>query len=215
MAKAHAFLDITGLPENLRNEIVGIGGEPDFVEFVLAWHGMIGSGRQPFTDERPTVTVIKRIKRRLQKIKGKDLGQEWKAIRYEWRRRPKLILRRTLFKLEPLPENPSHRPRQEAQWKAVCDLRAYFLQANGQPKMELIRGIIRFSGVYWEFNAEWQRRKSWFSEAETADRLERLTTFFTYNHNRVIESLRKGTPLYALFPQSRIYPKLVIFETVW
>ncbi|MCZ6799472.1 MAG: hypothetical protein O7F12_03205 [Nitrospirae bacterium] len=196
MVKASAFLDTIGLPDSLREDIVGIGGDPDFVGFVLAWHGVIGSERVPFTHDRPSQTIIRRTKRRLQKVWGHLYHKEWKNILYEWRKRPKLILQRTLFKLEPQPENPPHRSRSESKWMAVCDLRNYFKGVTGQPKMELIRRALGLGGVYGTFNPEWQRRKSWFDEKEAADRLDRLKAFYSINHERILETLKSGIPLY-------------------
>lgn len=196
MVKARAILDIRPLSVDLCEEIEVMGGDPNFVKFVLAWHGVLGFERMPFPLEPPSHTAKRRIKRRLQKAFGQTQPSEWKDILFEWRRRPTLRLKRTLFKLEPLAEPPPHRARQDAKWRAVCDLRNYFRQQTGQPKMYLIEQIMDFQGMYWQFNAEWQRRKSWFCEQEAKDRLDLLITFFTCHHHRILTALETGIPLY-------------------
>jgi hypothetical protein len=184
------------LSEKRRKEILSFGGDPDFVGFVLAWHGVIGSEPVRFTDDKPSQTIIRHTKRRLQKVWGAVHHQEWKEILNEWRKRPKLILQKSLFRLEPQPEHPPHRPRDESKWIAVCDLRNYFTRATGHPKMRLIQEIMGLGRAHGTFNPEWQRRKAWFDETVAADRLEGLHTFYSFNHDRILETLTTGIPLY-------------------
>lgn len=187
------------LSDSLRKEIVSIGGDPDFVEFVLAWHGVNESELVRFTDETPSQTIIRRTKRRLGKVWGNMQHQEWKDILDVWRRRRKLLLHKTLFRLEPQAEHPPHRPRKESKWITVCDLRNYFKGVTGRQQMQLIRRALGLDGVYWTFatfNLEWQRRKAWFDETEAVDRLAKLEAFYTTNHDRVLETLQTGIPLY-------------------
>jgi len=195
---------MTKLSDSLRKEIAGIGGDPDFVEFVLAWHGLIESELVRFTDETPSQTIIRRTKRRLRKVWGEMHHQEWKDILDVWRRRQKLILHKTLFRLEPKAEHPPHRPRNESKWITVCDLRNYFKGVTGRPQMELIRQALGLDGVYWTFatfNLEWHRRKTWFCETEAVDRLAKLEVFYTTNHDRVLETLQTGISLYERHSQ--------------
>ena len=184
------------LSEKRRKKILSFAGDPDFVEFVLAWHGVIGSEPVRFTDDKPSQTIIRRTKRRLQKVWGAVHHQEWKEILNEWRKRPKLILQKSLFRLEPQPEHPPHRPRNESMWTAVCDLRNYFTGVTGRPKMRLIQEIMGLGSEYSKFNPEWQRRTLWFDEKVAAERLERLGKFYSLNHDRILETLTTGIPLY-------------------
>ena len=80
--------------------------------------------------------------------------------------------------------------------------------------MELIRQALGLDEVYWTFdtfNEEWQRRKAWFDETVAADRLERLQTFYSFNHDRVLETLQTGLPLYKQQSQNlQVKTKLVL-----
>ena len=196
MVKGFWFLDMSKISTHVRHEIVSFGGDPDFVEFVLAWHGLIGAELIRFTDDQPTQTMIRRTKRRLQKVWGARYHQEWKEILGEWRKRPKLILHKTLFRLEPQPPSPSHRPRNESKWMAVCDVRNYFTEITGRPNMRLIQEIMGLGRAYGTFNPEWARRKDWFGEIEAAERLKRLKVFFAANHSRILGTLKTGLPFY-------------------
>jgi len=205
MVKGAGIVDMSKLSDSLRKEIVSIAGDPDFVEFVLAWHGVIESELVRFTDETPSQTIIRRTKRRLLRVWGKMHHTEWKDIRDVWHRRKKLILHKTLFRLEPQAEHPPHRPRDESKWRAVCDLRNYFTGVAGRPRMELIRQALGLDGVYWTFatfNQEWQRRKAWFGQTEAVDRLAKLETFYSTHHARILETLQTAIPLYERHSQN-------------
>lgn len=196
MAKAPLILDMTRLPKKTREEIFSVGGDPDFVEFVLAWHGVIGGEQIPFDVRSPSQTVIRRTKRRLNRYWGKIDAGEWKKILCAWRDRPKARLQKTLFKLEPKTDNPPHRPRDEGKWTAVCDLRNYFKGVTGHFEMSLIQECLGLERDYSTFNPEWERRKSWFDETEANTRLEQLTTFYHSHRDSICESLQTGIPLY-------------------
>ncbi len=203
MAKGLVVLDMPGLSDKQRKEIVSVGGDPDFVEFVLAWHGVIRAERVPFTHDRPSQTIIRHTKRRLLRAWGSVHPKAWKEILFAWRERPKLMLHKTLFTVEPQSVTPPHRPRDTAKWTAVCDLRNYFKRVSGGPKMILIQESLGLGRAYGQFNPEWQRRKSWFGEIEATERLDKLRIYYQVNRDSIRDSLQTGIPLYERYTQKR------------
>ena len=59
---------------SIRKEIENMKADPDFVEFVMAWHGVIGATEVPFTAEKESPAYQRRIKRWTQR----DYGTEWR-----------------------------------------------------------------------------------------------------------------------------------------
>ena len=205
MAKDPRILDTPVLPLDLKETIRSLGGDADFVKFLLCWHEVHGIQTISAPFESTSPTKKRRVKRRLEKAFTFFSPSYWKEILLEWRRRPKRQFRRALFSFGPEPDRPAHRPRKEGKWMAVADLRAYFLQLTGKTQMGLIQEITNVQGEYLSFTAEWGRRTSWFDEQETIDRLDKLRTFFAANHSRILNTLQTGIPLYEQEGQQLIF----------
>jgi hypothetical protein len=182
----------------IRKEIEERGADPDFVRFVLAWHGVIGATDVPFTAEKESPTYQKKIKRLTQKDFGTKWRFYWNLILNDcWKMYRKMVLQRNLFKMEPKGTNPPHKRRNEALWNAVFDLRNYFQPMNEhkRPPMRLLAALLDQDEE--TFHEEWYKRKDWFEDENGAERLQRLKLFFQYNRERILESLRTGVPIYA------------------
>src|SRR5215831_9480533 len=136
--KTSGFLDIA-MDISLRKEIEKTKADPEFVEFVMAWHGVIGATTDvPFAEETQSTAYQKKIKRWTKRDFGTKWKFYWKVILHEcWKLRREMVLERNLFKLEPRGANPSHRPRNEGRWSAIFDLRNYFTKMTGRPQMRL------------------------------------------------------------------------------
>jgi len=182
----------------LRKEIEGIKADPDLVEFVLAWHGVIGGTDVPFTAEKESDAYQRKIKRWTQRDWGIEWWWYWKVISNEcWKARRQIVLKKNLFKMEPRGPNPNHRPRNEAIWNAVFDLRNYFEKKTGRPQMGLLGRLFFPKEQEVTFHGEWHDRKDWFKDENGHERLEQLEHFYTCHHDRIIETLRTGIPFYA------------------
>ena len=186
------------MDDTLRKEIEDMKADPDFVEFVMAWHGVIGATDVPFTAEKESAAYQKKIKRWTQRDWGTDWRFYWKVISNEcWKARRQIVLQKNLFKMEPRGPNPNHRRRNEAIWNAVFDLRNYFEKMSGRPHMGLLGRLFYPNQNEDTFTKEWHKRKDWFKDEKGAERLEKLELFYTHHHDRILETLRTGIPFYA------------------
>jgi hypothetical protein len=192
------LLDIT-MDVTVRKEIEKIKADPDFVEFVMAWHGESGATTQlPFAEETQSQAYQKKAKRWMLRDFGTEWKSYWKVILNEcWKTRRKMVLERNLFRLEPRGTNPNHRPPKEGRWNAIFDLRNYFTKIDSRPHMRLLGQLFYPDQEEDTFITEWNRRKDWFKEEKGDERLQRLEVFYRYNRERIRETLRTGIPLYA------------------
>jgi len=183
---------------NIRKDIENLKADPDFVEFVMAWHGEIGVTETPFTTERESLAYQKKIKRWTKRDCGSAWKFYWGVIRDEcWKARRKLVLRRNLFRLEPCGPNPNHRPQNERRWNAIFDFRQYFIKIDRRPHMRLL-GLLFYPDQDEDtFLKEWTRRKQRFKEENGVERLEQLALFYQHNRARIVETLRTRIPFYA------------------
>ena len=186
------------MDDTLREEIVDIKADPDFVELVMAWHGGIGGTDVDFTAEKESAAYQKKIKRWTQRDWGTKWQFYWKVISNEcWKARRQIVLQKNLFKMEPRGPNPNHRRRNEAIWNAVFDLRNYFEKKSGRPHMGLLGRLFYPNENEDTFTKEWHKRKDWFEKEKGAERLEKLQLFYTHHFTRILETLRTGIPFYA------------------
>jgi hypothetical protein len=204
------FLDIT-MDAIIRKEIETINADPEFVEFVMAWHGEIGATTQvPFAGETQSDAYQRKIKRWTLRDFGTECKFYWKVISNEcWKARRKMVLVRNLFSLEPRGVNPNHRPANEGRWNAIFDLRNYFAKVTGRPQMRLLGQLFYPDQEEDTFIKEWNRRKDWFKDENAAERLEKLEAFYRFNRERVLESLRTGVPMYAKWESKPVVPPRV------
>ena len=181
-----------------RKAIEDMGADPVFVEFVMAWHGVIGATEVPFSTENESPAYQRKIKRWTQRDFGTTWRVDWADILNNcWKARRKMVLQRNLFKLEPRGPNLNHRPRNEDRWRAIFDVRNYFLTINKRPHMELLGALFYPNQVEDTFLKEWRKRKEWFKGENGAARLEKLELFYRHNRVRIQETLRTGLPFYA------------------
>ncbi len=198
MAKGHRKLD-TELDQNLSDEIRAVGGDPDFVRFLLAWNGLIWTEEVPLMPDRFSDAYLKRLKRRIKQRVGDDWKRDWNEIKNEsLKPRRKMVLRRTLFVQEPQSPNPPHRGKNIQFWSTAFDLRNYFRRLTGKPHMKLVRQILRGqSEDYVSFNSEWNKRSSSFDPKEGVARQDTFAKFYEFNRARIMEALETGLPLYT------------------
>ena len=187
----------------LLNEIEDIKADPNFVEFVMGWHGVIGATQVDFTTERESSAYQRKIKRWTQRDFRTKWKFAWKVISNEcWKARRQVVLQRNLFTMEPRGPNPNHRRRNEAIWNAIFDLRNYFITIDKQPHMGLLGRLLCPNQNENTFNGEWHERKEWFKDEKEDERLERLALFYKHNRTRILEALRTRIPFYAKWESS-------------
>jgi hypothetical protein len=188
------------MEDNLREDIEDMEADPDFVAFVMAWHGVTGATEVPFTVEKESAAYQKKIKRWTQRDCGTQWRCYWKVIVEEcWKVRRKMVLQRNLFRMEPRASNHNHRRRDEGRWNAIYDLRNYFISIDKRPHMGLLGALFYPDQLEDTFTKEWDERKSWFEKEKGAERLEKLQLFYTCHHDRIQETLRTGIPFYAIW----------------
>src|SRR5262245_15330200 len=160
------------MDSSLRKDIEKIMADPEFVEFVMAWHGEIGATIDaPFAQETQSAAYQKKIKRWTLRDFGKEWKFYWKVILNEcWNGRRKMVLRRNLFKLEPRGVNPNHRPPNEGRWNTIFDLRNYFTKTTGRPQMRLLGQLFYPEQDEDTFITEWNGRQDWFKDENGAER---------------------------------------------
>jgi hypothetical protein len=181
----------------LQKEIEGMKANPDFVTFVMAWHGVTGATEVPFTMEKESPAYQRKVKRWTQRDWGTEWRWYWKEISNSWKRRRQMVLQRNLFKMEPRGLNPNHRRRDEGRWNAIFDLRNYFITFDARPHMRLLGALFYPHQLEDTFTKEWHERKDWFKDEKGPERLDQLERFYAHHHDRIIETLRTGTPFYT------------------
>ena len=195
--KGPIFLDMA-MDAATQKAIEDMGADPMFVEFVIAWHGVIGATEVPFTTQKESPTYQRKIKRWTQRDFGTTWRFYWTSILNEcWKARRKMVLQRNLFTMEPQGPNPNHRPRNEGRWNAIFDVRTYFITIDKRPHMDLLGGLFYPDQVTDTFLTEWHKRKEWFKDENGIARLEKLALFYRHNRVRIQETLQTGLPFYA------------------
>lgn len=195
----------------LQKEIEGMKANPDFVAFVMAWHGVTGATEVPFTVEKESPAYQRKIKRWTQRDWGTEWRWYWKVISNEcWKTRRQIVLQKNLFRMEPRGPNPNHRRRDEGRWNAIFDLRNYFITIDARPHMRLLGALFYPHQLEYTFTKEWHERKDWFKNEKGPERLEQLERFYAHHHDRIIETLRTGTPFYRKWESASPVSPVVI-----
>jgi len=169
----------TGLERDVEDEIRTLGGDPDFVRFLLAFTTMSPPGEElPLIPARDAKDYAANLENTIKEKEGHEWKRTWKRIRKESViPRLKMTLRRTLFWKSPPKPNPPHRPFNSARWQTVADLRNYFSDLTGKPKMNLVFRIVspyveeNYIGDELSLRKEWDKRKGRFSR-DNEDNLE-------------------------------------------
>jgi hypothetical protein len=182
---------------SLHKEIKEMNADPDFVEFVMGWHGVIGTTDTHFTTEKESPAYQRKIKRWTKRDCGTTWRGYWQLIVSEWKMRRKMVLQRNLFTMEPQVLNLDHRRLDQGRWDAILDLRNYFISIDQRPHMKILGLLVYPTQLEDTFKKEWSKRKDWFKDENGAERLENLQRFYRYNRARIHETLRTGIPFYA------------------
>ena len=212
-------------PSDIRQELVKIGADPDFMRFILVWNELIfPSVKVDFITAKRPEAYQRKIKRRVEKDFGKKEGKKyWKeVIMRGWKERNKIILQKGPFKIEPLPPNPSNRPRKTySLWSAVNDFRNYMNKLTTKPQMALIQEFLISAGLWGSGSLykQWDKRKNWFKGNDYRIPIDDLLKYDEFNKDKewMSKTLKTGIPIYETLtsPQTKIDgpPKFQLHKT--
>ena len=201
MAKDPLKLD--RLSNSLRNVVEGIGGEPDFIDFLLGWYGLLNCE----STELPTwpywSTAAQRKKKRELEAQYGDLWRvEWKKLQAEakcYKRETKFYT--NLFALEPQTKKVGHRPMKSNFWFAMSDTKNYFCRVSGKPNWNLLAKIFYETGGevfgYQYAQAEYAKRKGYLGRYDGEIRLDKLIRTYGTFKPVIMEVLKSRTPMWA------------------
>lgn len=156
MAKQRQFLDKLG--PSIRDRIEALNGDPDFVEFLLAWNDLLPTSGEyaPKTWPYWTTSQQRQKKRQFQKEYGPLWKEHWETIKTRARTYQPPKLRAGLFAFESSGHNRPGHPFEWKFWLAVYDVMIYFTSISGRPQWNLIACIFDRSS---EIRLEWYRRE--------------------------------------------------------
>lgn len=160
MAKQRQLLDKLTPP--VREEIQALNGDPDFVEFMLAWNDLLPMSGEyaPKTWPYWTSSQQRQKKRQLQKEYGQLWKEHWEVIKAKARSYQSPKLEAGLFAIEPSGHNQPGRTFEWRFWLAVYDVMIYFTAISGRPQWNLIACIFDRSR---EIRLEWYKREKWIA----------------------------------------------------
>lgn len=181
----------------LRREIKEMNADPDFVEFVMGRHGVIGATEIPFTMEKEVPAYQRKIQRWTKRDCGAMWRGYWQLIVSEWKTRRKIVLQRNLFTMEPQVLNLDRRRLDQGRWNAIFDVRNYFISIDQRPHMKILGLLFYPAQLEDTFKKEWSKRKDWFKDEKGAERLEKLQLFYRCHQDRIKEALRTRVPIYV------------------
>ena len=212
MAEPQIKLD--KLEDRVRREIRLIGGDPDFVEFLLGWYNCLSDPLRetrplPFTTWRYwTTSRQKNKKRELQKQFPKDWKQQWKKIQAQAKSYVPPTFQSGLFSIDLIGPTPAHAPFARNYWLAVCDVKAYFTKVAKRPHWHLIQHILFPGKTATYAQSEWARRKKQFAHFDNAFRLNRLVRFYSRYQPVIAKVLQTRIPIWAT-PHPEEFQRLV------
>jgi len=203
MAEHRRFLD--RLTPDVRDHVYDIGGDPDFIDFLLGWYGLLRM------DTSLTDAALLRIKtwpywstsrqrqekRKLRRDYGRTWKKEWENIKACARNYEPPRFRTGLFAIDPQGPNPPHGPFQWNFWLAVCDAKNYFTRIAKRPHWDVMAEVF-FSTHEPEYAvAEWTKRSRRLSGLDHERSLNRVLSFYERFKPVILEVLKSGLPIWA------------------
>jgi hypothetical protein len=203
MAERRQFLDRLTL--DVRGHVCDIDGDPDFVDFLLGWYGLLQMD--------PSVTKMtslrtktwpywstsrqKQEKRKLQRRYPCTWKKKWKHIHALARSYEPPKFKGGLFSMDPQGPNPAHGPFRWNFWLALCDVRNNFTRIAKRPHWDLIADVF-FPGQEYNYaQAEWAKRQGRLSGIDHERSLNRVLSFYTTYKPVILEVLKTRVPMWA------------------
>jgi hypothetical protein len=201
MAEHRQFLD--RLSPDVSKHVRQIGGDPDFVDFLLGWYGLLRMDPSR-TEGLPLMTWPywstsrqRQIKRELKRRYGRTWKKKWKHIQALARSYEPPKFKGGLFSMDPQGPKPPHGPFLLNFWLAVCDAKNYFTRIKKRAHWKVMAEVFFPKQTFVYAQAEWAKRKARLSRIDPDVRLNRLLTFYEKFNPVILEVLTSRVPMWA------------------
>lgn len=203
MAEHRQFLD--RLTPDVRAHVRQIGGDPDFVDFLLGWYGLLRM--DPSLPEAASLKIKtwpywsttrqRQEKRKLQGQYPRTWKKKWKRIQALARSYEPPKFKGGLFSMDPQGPKPPHGPFRWNFWLAVRDTKNYFRRITKRPHWNLIADVFFPKQAFGYAQAEWARRKARFAKLDHERSLNRMLSFYQRFMPVILEVLKDRRPIWA------------------
>lgn len=214
MAQHRRFLDRPNA--DVRKRIRALSGDPDFVEFILGWYGLLPM--DPLVTERASLSTRtwpywstsqqRKVKRDLQRRHGSNWREKWKEAQTRARTYEPPRLKAGLFSIDVQGRNPAHGPFRWKFWLAVCDVKNYFTRIAKRPHWDVLAEVFFPGHTFVNAQAEWAKRKGRLSKIDHERNLRRVLCFYETYKPVILEVLKSGVPIWAS-PHREQFEKLL------
>lgn len=201
MAERRQFLD--SLTPDVRAHVRQIGGDPDFVDFLLGWYGLLPVDLSktkvlPLTTWPYWSTSRQRqVKRELQRRHGDTWKTKWKDMQARARSYEPPKLEAGLFAIDLHGSKPPHGQFLSNRWLALCDVKNYFTRIAKRPHWDLIAAVFFPDQTFLYAQAEWRRREERLSGIDHERSLNRMLSFYERFKPVILEVLKDRRPIWA------------------
>jgi len=203
MAERRQFLDRLTL--DVRKHVRLIGGDPDFVDFLLGWYGLLRMGSSVTemaslkikTWPYWSTTRQRQVKRELKERYGPAWKTKWEDIQASARSYEPPKFKGGLFSIDPQGFNPAHGPFRWNFWLALCDVKNYFTRIAKRPHWDLIAEVFFPEQAFGYAQSEWAKRKARLSGLDHQRSLNRVLSFYERFNPVILEVLKDRRPIWA------------------
>ena len=203
MAERRQFLD--RLSPDVRQHVRQIGGDPDFVDFLLGWYGLLRM--DPSVKEMASLRMRtwpywstsrqRQVKRELKRRYGRTWKKKWKDVQARARSYEPPRFRAGLFSIDPQGAKPPHGPFLWNFWLALCDAKHYFTRIKKKPHWGVIAEVFFPKHRFNYAQSEWAKRKARLSGIDHERSLNRVLSFYATFKPVILEVLKTGVPMWA------------------
>ena len=203
MAERRQFLD--RLTPDVRAHVRQIRGDPDFVDFLLGWYGLLRI--DPSLPEAASLKIKtwpywsttrqRQVKRELKERYGPAWKTKWEDIQASARSYEPPQFKGGLFSIDPQGPKPPHGPFRLNFWLAVRDTKNYFRHITKRPHWNLIADVFFPKQAFSYAQAEWARRKARFAKLDHERSLNRVLSFYERFNPVILEVLKDRRPIWA------------------
>ena len=187
------------LTPELRRDVEALGGEPDFVDFVRAWYGLLDPVEAKHPDTWPywSSSRQRQVKRVLERTSGLEEGRrQWLDRQAQAKSYRPPLFDMDLFGISLQAANPAHRPFEWRWWLAFRDVKTYFIKLTRRPQWTLLAAIFFGEATYAYAQAEWARRAERFSRFDAEAGLWNLCRFYIIFQPVILAVLSTRIPFF-------------------
>ena len=187
------------LTPELRRDVEALGGEPDFVDFVRAWYGLLDpvEAKHPDTWQYWSSSRQRQVKRELVRTYGLQEGRiRWLDRQAQAKSYRPPLFDMDLFGMSLQDSNPAHRPFEWRWWLAFRDVKTYLMKLTGRPQWKLLAAIFFGKSTYAYAQAEWARRAVRFSRFDADAGLVNLCRLYIIFQPVILAVLETRIPIF-------------------